>query len=295
MAEVFNEATALIQPLATRRNVHIGRCAGRAYDGAVQADRQRLSQVALNLLSNAMKYNRQGGTVSLSCEPASKPNHLRLSVSDTDPGIAPVDLTKLFTPFERLGAERGGVEGCGHRSGSFQAADGSDGKRIGVESTVGRGSTFYVELPLGNVSSVDIRTPGEPVSANLIHKGPTVLYIEDNPSNHALVEQILELQRPTFRLLGAMLGRLGLDMAREHLPELILLDLHLPDVTGEEVLQELRANESTHDIPVIMVSADATPEQPRCLLELGAQAYLTKPLKITAIVQAVDEALALKR
>ena len=119
-----------------------------------------------------------------------------------------------------------------------------------------------------------------------------MLYIEDNPSNFALVEQVFELQRPSIRLLGAMLGQLGLDMAREHLPELILLDLHLPDVAGEEVLRQLQADALTRDIPVVMVSADATTEQPRRLLELGARAYLTKPLKITALVEAVDEALA---
>ena len=119
-----------------------------------------------------------------------------------------------------------------------------------------------------------------------------MLYIEDNPSNYALVEQVLELQRPTIHLLGAMLGQLGLDVAREHHPDLILLDLQLPDLPGEEVLRQLQADEHTRGIPVIMVSADAMAQKPQRLLESGACAYLTKPLRISALVKSIDEALA---
>ena len=290
VAKVFNEATALIQPLATRRNVHVSRCAGRACDGAVQADRQRLHQVVLNLLSNAVKYNRPGGTVSISCEPAARADWLRLSVSDTGPGIAPADLDKLFTPLERLGAEGNNVEGTGIGLALSRRLVEAMGGVIGVDSTVGRGSAFYVELPASVASSSAAGPAGEP-AADSADAGPTVLYIEDNPSNYALVEQVLELERPAIRLLGAMLGQRGLDMAREHRPDLILLDLQLPDISGDEVLRQLQADPRTHDIPVIMVSADATVEQPRRLLELGARAYLTKPLKITTLVQTVDETI----
>ena len=292
VADVFNEASALIQPLAARRNVRIGRCVGNACDGVVEADRQRLHQVVLNLLSNAVKYNRTGGTVSVSCDLATEAGQLRLSVSDTGPGIESADLAKLFTPFERLGAERSGIEGTGIGLALSKRLVEAMGGTIGVESVPGRGSTFYCELPaIGNPAGTT-DAAAEPKAQNLAAVGPAVLYIEDNPSNFALVEQVFELQRPSIRLLGAMLGQLGLDMAREHLPELILLDLHLPDVAGEEVLRQLQADALTRDIPVVMVSADATTEQPRRLLELGARAYLTKPLKITALVEAVDEALA---
>ena len=291
VAKVFNEAAALIQPLAARRNVHVGRCAGQACDGAVQADRQRLNQVVLNLLSNAVKYNRPGGTVGVSCEPAARAGWLRLSVSDTGPGIAPADLGKLFTPFERLGAERSNAEGTGIGLALSKRLVEAMGGTIGVDSAVGRGSTFYVELPASVASSSAAGPAGEPAADGADAARPTVLYIEDNPSNYALVEQVLELERPAIRLLGAMLGQLGLDMAREHRPDLILLDLQLPDISGDEVLRQLQADPRTHDIPIVMVSADATVEQPRRLLELGARAYLTKPLKITALVQTVDETI----
>ena len=292
VAEIFNEAAALIQPLAAKRNVHVGRCSGQACDGVVQADRQRLRQIVLNLLSNAVKYNRTGGTVSLSCDPASTPGRLCLSVADTGAGITSADANKLFVPFERLGAERSGVEGTGIGLALAKRLVEAMGGTIGVESTPGRGSTFYVELPSSDTLVAGRCQPTEPPLDEAAASGPTVLYIEDNPSNYALVTQILEMQRPTIRLLGAMLGQLGLDMARAHRPELILLDLHLPDVQGEEVLRQLQADLITRDIPVVMVSADATTEQPRRLLASGARAYLTKPLKIAELVQAVDDALA---
>ena len=291
VAEVFNEASALIQPLAAKRNVHVGRCSGQACDGVVQADRQRLKQIVLNLLSNAVKYNRPGGTVSLSCDPATTPGQLRLSVSDTGPGLTSADVSKLFVPFERLGAERSGVEGTGIGLALAKRLVEAMGGTIGVESTPGRGSTFYVELPFSDTLATGFDNPVTPMQDQAA-SGPAVLYIEDNPSNYALVAQVLEFQRPTIRLLGAMLGQLGLDMAREHRPDLILLDLQLPDVAGDEVLRQLRADENTRDIPVVMVSADATTEQPRRLLALGARAYLTKPLKIAELVRAVDDALS---
>ncbi len=292
VAEAFKESAALIRPLAAGRNILIGRCAGSACTGAVRADRQRLSQVLLNLLSNAVKYNRPGGTVGISCEPAAQAGFLRLSVSDTGLGIAPADLGKLFVPFERLGAEGDGVEGTGIGLALSKRLAEAMGGTIGVVSTPGRGSTFFIDLPASGVAVSTAGPSTEPASGGLVTGGPTVLYIEDNPSNYALVEQLLEWQRPSIRLLGAGLGQLGLDMARGHLPDLILLDLQLPDLTGEEVLRQLRADEGTSDIPVIMISADATAEKPRRLLDAGAQGYLTKPLRVAEFLLATDEALA---
>ena len=292
VAEVFAEAAALIQPLAAKRNVHVGQCVGRACAGAVQADRQRLNQVVLNLLSNAVKYNRPGGTVSISCEPATPAGFLRLAVSDTGPGIAPADLGKLFVPFERLGAGGSGVEGTGIGLALSKRLVEAMGGTIDVESVPGRGSTFYMELPASGMLPVAAGQAEEPTPENRPVRGAAVLYIEDNPSNYALVEQVLELQRPAIHLLGAMLGQLGLDMAREHRPDLILLDLQLPDLSGEEVLRQLQADDSTRGIPVIMVSADAMAEKPQRLLELGARSYLTKPLRISALVESIDDGLA---
>ena len=247
----------------------------------------------LNLLSNAVKYNRTGGTVTLSCEPGTRSDHLRLAISDTGPGISPANLDKLFTPFERLGAEHSGVEGTGIGLAlSKRLVEAMDGV-IGVESTVGRGSKFYLELPI----AIDSSSAGEPsldvpLLTSLFETGPTVLCIEDNLSNYALIEQALEAMRPNIRLLGAMRGQLGLDMAREHRPDLILLDLQLPDAPGDEWLRQFKADEQLREIPIIMVTADATKGQSQRLLGLGARAYLTKPLHIRAFLQSVDEALS---
>ena len=290
VADVCNDAAALIQPLATQRNVRVGRCVGSASGAILRADRQRLNQVMLNLLSNAVKYNRPGGTVSITCEPAHA-DRLRLAVSDSGVGIAAEDLRKLFMPFERLGAERSGVEGTGIGLAlSKRLVEAMDGE-IGVESTPGSGSTFYLELPAADsLPTTTEVAETEPLTIG----GPTVLCIEDNPSNYTLVEQVLEATRPNIRLRGAMRGELGLDMARMHQPDLILLDLQLPDVHGDDLLQRLQADTQTCDIPVIMVTADATAGQSRRLLDLGAQAYLTKPLNIAAFLSAIDGVLGVK-
>ena len=294
VAEIFNEAASLIQPLAAQRNIHVGRCVGSARGDAVCADRQRLSQVVLNLLSNAVKYNRPGGTVTISCGPGVQANQLRLAIADTGFGIEPSDVSKLFTPFERLGAERSGVEGTGIGLALSKRLVEAMGGSIGAESAPGRGSTFYLELPaaIGSIS-VTSRTPAC-LSETTSTGRPTVLCIEDNLSNYALIEQVLEEKRPAIRLLAAMQGRLGLDMAREYQPDLILLDLQLPDIPGDELLQLLQSDASTLDIPVIMVTADATKGQARRLLALGAKAYLTKPLDVYGFLKTIDEALAMK-
>ena len=284
--KVFNEAAELIRPLAARRGIHVGRCLGRASKGFLLADRQRLVQVVLNLLSNAVKYNRSGGTVGISCEPAARAGSLRLAVTDTGPGIAPADLAKLFTPFERLAAEHSNIEGSGIGLAISKRLVEAMGGTVGVESTPGHGSTFYLEMPAAAVEA-----PAAFAPAAVPNDGPLVLCVEDNLSNYSLVELTLEATRPNVRLVGAMLGRLGLEMAREQRPDLILLDLQLPDLPGDELLQRLQEDENTRDIPVIMVTADATDGQARRLLRLGAHAYLTKPLNIPVFLRAIDEAL----
>ncbi len=291
VAEIFHGAAALIRPLADQRNIRLGRCTGAACEGSMWADRQRLSQVVINLLSNAVKYNRPGGSVSLTCEPSAQPGRLRLAVSDTGPGIAPDDLTKLFTPFERLGAEQSNVEGTGIGLALCKGLIEAMGGSIGVESAVGRGSTFYFDLPSSTSSSRrDENAPG-PEPVRLPAGQHTILCIEDNLANFALIEQVLEEKRPGVRLLGAMRGQLGMEMAREHRPDLILLDLQLPDISGDKVLRLLQADAATRDIPVIMVSADATKGQSQRLLNLGAQSYLTKPIDIRMFLRTVDDAL----
>ncbi len=292
---ILGEAVALVQPLATQRSIRVGRSEVPQGKSTVLADHQRLRQVLLNLLSNAVKYNRPGGTVKISCGAAGEPGFLRLSVTDTGLGIAPESLGKLFVPFERLGAERTAVEGTGIGLAlSKRLVEAMDG-RIGVDTVVGQGSTFYLELPVaGSVASEPTDTLAAIIESIAPEQRSTVLCIEDNLSNYALVEQTLETKRPHVRLLGAMRGQLGLAMARQHRPDLILLDLQLPDLPGDQLLQQLRTDESTRDIPVILVSADATKGQSERLLGLGAQGYLTKPLDIRSFLRSVDEVLASK-
>ena len=296
----LEEASALVRPLAAARDIVLNiHPAEQSLDGIeVQADPQRLKQVLLNLLSNAIKYNHPFGRVDITCEPAAD-RRLRLSVRDTGPGISAKDLPRLFVPFERLDAGNTDVEGTGIGLAISRRLAEAMGGTLAVQSTVGRGSVFSLELPIaaGAVQDhgprdVQLAVPILPLPA-----GPTtrtVLHIEDNPSNLTLVEGILSM-RPEIQLLSTMQGRRGLEMARECAPELILLDVHLPDLAGDALLRALKEDESTRDIPVVMVSADATPVQVQRLLGYGAEAYLTKPLEIATFLRTVDEALAAHR
>ncbi len=288
---ILDEARSLIRPLAEERKVQLQVEPPESGDLYILADRQRLKQVLLNLLSNAVKYNREGGAVTLSCEEAPG-NRLRFRVSDTGPGIPPEGMERLFTPFERLGAEGSSIEGTGLGLSLSKALAEAMGGAMGVESEVGRGSTFWVELaqaesPEASVVQAAQSAPEGPA----LRKSAAVLYVEDNLSNVRLVEHVLA-RRPQVRLLTAMQGRLGLDLAREHRPGLILLDLQLPDIPGDEVLRRLREDPRTRGVPVVVLSADASPGQVRRLLDAGARAYLTKPMDVRELLRIVDETLS---
>ena len=290
VGEVMQETLQMVQALAAERGIHFENSIN-ADSCHVMADRQRLKQVLLNLLSNAVKYNREGGLVRLSCGPAG--NRVRIEVSDTGPGIPEAGLEKLFVPFERLGAEASGVEGSGIGLSICQRLVGLMKGTIGVQSTLGQGSTFWVELPQAEdpVASFERGEAARPIMEAATPKAPrTVLYIEDNLSNLKLIERILA-RRPQIHLLAAMQGRRGLEMAHAERPDLILLDLHLPDMAGDEVLLHLRAEAETRDIPIVMLSADATPNQIERLREAGAREYLTKPLDVRRFMRVVEEVL----
>jgi PAS domain S-box-containing protein len=292
VAEQLTGAVELMRPMADEHGINLVADAGRTCTDYVFADRQRLKQVLLNLISNAVKYNRRGGTVALGCEHGE--GTVRIRVSDTGPGIAADRLSKLFTPFERLGAEQTGVEGTGIGLAlSLRLAEAMGGS-IGVESAVGSGSTFWLELPTaeGPVERYERLTPPPVPAAPVVGDQRCVLHIEDNLANLRLVERILA-QRPGLRVVAAMQGRLGLELAREHHPVLVLLDLHLPDMGGDLVLQRLRDDPITASIPVAVVSADATPRQAQRLISAGAIAYLTKPIDVVELLRQVDAALAL--
>jgi signal transduction histidine kinase/CheY-like chemotaxis protein len=295
VGEVLGEALDLVRPLAMHRSIHLVGDGHSTCAEYVFADRQRLKQILLNLLSNAVKYNREGGTVVLTCEQSS-PTRLRLKVSDTGLGIRSDQLDLLFVPFERLGAERTQVEGTGIGLALSRRLAEAMGGTLDVETAFGEGSTFWVELPLveGPVERYE-RLTGDRSATTSVSPPPTsrhaVVYIEDNLANLKLVQRIVA-SRSDVEIIPAMQGRLALDLAREHQPILILLDLHLPDIPGDQVLQRLRDDPATAAIPVVIVSADATPGQTQRLLAAGASAYLSKPFNVGELLRIVDDLLA---
>jgi PAS domain S-box-containing protein len=289
------EALSLIRPLAAQRACRVQERVDFP-DVYVRADRQRLTQVMLNLLSNAVKYNRPGGSVTVLWETVGDPEARRgrIGVRDTGQGIAPEDLGRIFAPFERLGAERSGEEGTGLGLALSRRLVEAMGGTLTIDSVPGQGSTFWAELdvevsPLQRLANGDGKALGPAASSGTLPSA-TILYIEDNLANLTLVETILSLE-PAITLIPALQGQLGHELACEHRPDLILLDLHLPDIPGTEVLRRLQENPATRDIPVVVISADATHGSIEKLLRSGARAYLTKPLDVDQFLETVTEAL----
>jgi len=296
VANSLAEAIDLMRPLASERKINLS--ADSDLDAAVHvlADRQRFKQVLLNLLTNAIKYTPGSGNVTVSYRINGKKN-VYVSVSDTGPGIPQQKLPRLFTPFERLGAEQSNVEGTGLGLALCQRLMQAMHGSIGVGTAVGKGSTFWIELawaesPLNQISVRRRDLPAPRMPSNSARR--KVLYIEDNLSNLTLVEQMIE-ELPEIELITAMQGQVGLDLARKHSPDLILLDLHLPDLPGWKIISQLKAGKNTRDIPVIIISADATKRQIDRLMSAGATAYLTKPLDMNEFFRALEMTITPKR
>src|SRR4029077_19058261 len=249
------------------------------------ADRQRLLQVLLNLISNAVKYNRRGGNVVIGV--AQTPAGVRFEVVDSGIGISEDAIERLFTPFERLDAPSRGIEGTGLGLRVARGLVEAMGGTLGRSSEEGVGTTVWFELTRSSAADTAMlrlgRTPTLAASGldeqRVLRTAISVLYIEDNPSNVRLVEKIFALASD-IGLSVACEGARGLALAREQSPDLILLDLHLPDVPGEQVLSALLADPLTGQIPVVIVSADASPVQAKRLRAAGATGYLTKPFDI---------------
>ncbi len=261
---------------------------------AVKADYARFKDVLLNLLSNAVKYNSDGGTVSVNCRPTASQS-MRLSVADSGPGIPQERLSELFLPFSRLGAENSEIEGTGIGLTIVKRLIELMHGNIGVESTVGEGSLFWVELPLAPLEATETRESGEDDEAGTaplascvaVH---TVLYIEDNPANRKLMQKLIA-RRPNCALIEAVNGETGLDLAASERPDLIIMDVNLPGIDGFEALRRLRLTEGGGEAPVIALSANAMPETVKQGLEAGFFAYLTKPVDVPALLSALDAAL----
>ena len=290
VADALEETLDLMRPLATERSIQLSASADIDAGVHVLADRQRFKQVLVNLLNNAVKYTPFFGGVAVSYHVPGN-EKVRVLVSDTGPGIPAEKLARLFTPFERLGAEQSAIEGTGLGLALSQRLMDAMGGSIGVESAVGKGSTFWIELPLAKSPLERFPRDGADNGARQPSSEPasrSILYIEDNLSNLALIEQMLA-ERPGTALLTCMQGKVGLDLARQHTPDLILLDLHLPDLPGWDVLSQLKADSTTRHIPVVVISADATKRQMNRLMSAGAAHYLTKPLDVNKFFQVLDE------
>jgi PAS domain S-box-containing protein len=286
VADLIAEAVSLIRPMADQHSILL--VVPPVGDDQVVADRQGLKQILLNLLSNAVKYNRTGGRVQLACEQVAG-ERLQLKVTDTGPGIPPESIERLFVPFDRLGSERTSIEGTGLGLPLSKGLAETMGGTLGVTSTPGQGSSFWVELPRTEtpVQRLEFAEPLPAQDPGRERPALTVLYIEDNLSNLQLIEHILS-RRPGVKLISAMRPQLGLDLAAQHHPDLVLLDLHLPDMPGEEVLRRLRVDPKTADVPVVILSADARPDLVTRLLKQGVRAFLTKPLDVKELFALLD-------
>lgn len=303
---IILEIMDVVSPMAASQNVSLDFPESPDNKLFIKADRQRLKQVLLNLINNAVKFNHEGGSVKVevrcleAVNPGSQPSftsdqlpetNIRISITDTGKGVAENDIVKLFSAFQRVGADVSEVEGTGlGLAVSKKLMDAMHGA-IGVESKVGIGSVFYIELPQAE-GQIDRHENDvtEPANENSGITG-TVLYIEDNHSNVELVEQILETNLPLVRLVSEMFGKNSVKLATEYKPDLILLDLDLPDIHGNIVLIQLKANPKTRNIPVVVISADALPKQIEQMLQAGAMDYLTKPFDVDEFIKMVENGI----
>ena len=293
---LVSELLKLVRPLAEERKIRIVNEIDPKMNSFVMADRQRLKQVFLNLLSNAIKYNRQSGEVRVEARMAGGADgageQVLVDVIDNGIGIAQAKLDRMFTPFERLGAERSKVEGTGLGLALSKRLVELMHGEITVRSEQGVGSTFSLKLRAAKdpATRAEVIVEEDTENLKLENDDITILYIEDNLSNFELIASMFA-ERGNVKLMEAMQGGIGLELAREHRPDLILLDLHLPDIDGDEVLQRLRGDARTMSIPVIIVSADATPHQEERLKHGGAEAYLTKPFNVRELLSVINRAL----
>ncbi|NKD55077.1 MULTISPECIES: ATP-binding protein [unclassified Haematospirillum] len=285
---LVTESTALLEPLAAKRQITI-HAEGSTDPVFVMADRSRLKQVIINLGSNAIKYNREAGHVYFKIGPAPEAGHVRVTVQDTGIGIAPEMLKKVFEPFNRLGAEATNIEGTGiGLTVTSQILAHMNGK-IGVESTQGVGSSFWFDLPAGdNTVKAKKEEIVEELPAGSGEKPLKVLYVEDNPANRDLMRDVMDL-RENVTLVMAEDGATGISMALSEKPDLILLDIHLPDMTGIEIAQRLRGGVLDRPVPIIAVSAGAMKKDIERARDAGIDDYICKPFNISQMLTLLDQ------
>ncbi len=293
LGELATECLGLVQSLAASRQVALHPAPARLKGMSVAADRRRLKQVLLNLLGNAIKYNRPGGEVTLAFR--DEGTTLWLAVRDEGPGIPLVEQERLFQPFERLSAKGSGVEGTGIGLALSRRLLQAMGGSIGVDSTPGMGSTFWLRLPpasrVGELPAAALEGPAPATTAEPDAPARQVLYIEDNTVNVLLMEAMLA-RLPGVRVLSALHPAEGLRLARDEKPALVLLDIQLPDMDGFEVLAHLRQDPATAALPVVAVSANALQSDIDAALAAGFDGYLTKPVLLDEVLATVQRMLA---
>ncbi len=292
VADILQECQEMIEPQAQKRGIYVVFPRLKTFH-FVQADHTRLKQVLINLLSNAIKYNKVDGAVVVECV-SNSPGRLRICVEDTGEGLTSEKQAQLFQPFNRLGQEANSEQGTGIGLVVSKRLVELMGGLIGVESTLGKGSTFWIELDLtvghaaivGRIDNAAIAHAAVPSATQT----RTLLYVEDNPANLMLVEDLIA-RRPDLRLLSARDGYRGVEIARAAQPDVILMDINLPGISGIKALQILADDPGTAHIPVIALSANAIPRDIEKGLEAGFFRYLTKPIKVQEFMNTLDLAL----
>ena len=289
--QLIDECLNFAATLADKRSITIHDQVQRNV-AQIWADHLRIKQALLNLLSNAVKYNRECGAVTIATKIVNE-SMLRISVSDTGNGISEEDMEGLFQPFNRLGADASEIEGTGIGLTLTKKLVEEMSGSIGVESCVGEGSSFWIDMPVSELAVVEqVHEDQTEVSFDLhldndVHK---LLYVEDNPANLALMESIMD-RIDHLDMVSTHTAELGLAMAEEQQPDVIVLDVNLPGMNGIEAVKSLKASEATKDIPVIALSANAMPKTIEDGIHAGFDAYLTKPVVLRDLMEALDKAL----
>ncbi|HLO98912.1 MAG TPA: hybrid sensor histidine kinase/response regulator, partial [Fimbriimonas sp.] len=289
LKEVLDECVSLMAPVAAQAGITMNYTSPEIDD--VRSDRQRLKQAVLNLISNAIKYNKENGTVTI--EAVQGPNGIKVRVSDTGIGIEAKYLDRLFTPFDRLGADHSSVEGTGLGLALSKTLVDAMDAELEIASQHGVGSTFSISFPISSVVIKTRKMTMADVKESLnVHDNEaatrTILLIEDNLVNHRLVAEIVE-RLDGFRLITAVEGGIGLELAKSHKPEIVLLDLDLPDLPGEKVLAALRNDPATADLRIIVMSAESNPAIVERVIFAGADKFVSKPIDVHGVLDLIGQ------